>query len=108
MNVSLTRSNAQYRYRDGQTMKLTFPRVKLFYLRNGEEVEVVEGEPVDAHDGKCEVEILMRLEVRERTIGLGERIVLTARDFDEIAFGCFFFGSQLALRLPQLTHVQPL
>jgi hypothetical protein len=32
-------------------MKLTFPRVKLL------EVEVVEGEPVDAHDGKCEVEI---------------------------------------------------
>jgi hypothetical protein len=51
---------------------------------------------------------LMRLEVRERTIGLGERIVLTARDFDEIAFGCFFYGSQLALRLPQPTHVQPL
>jgi len=90
---------------DGQAMKLTFPRVKLFYFRNGEEIEVVESEPVDAGDGKSEVEILMRLEVRERTIGLGERIILTARDFDEIAFGCFFFGSQLALRLPQPTHV---
>jgi hypothetical protein len=90
---------------DGQTMKLTFPRAKLFYFRNGEEVEVVEGEPVDAHDGKSEVEILMRLEVRERTIGLGQRIVLTARDFDELALGCFLFGSQLAARLPQAVHV---
>ncbi len=91
--------------KDGQAMYLAFPRVKLFYYRHGDEIEVRDNEPVHAQDGKVEVEILMRLEVRERTIGLGERIVLTAADFDEIAFGCFFFGSQLRDRLPQPTNV---
>lgn len=90
---------------DGRSMRLAFPRVKLFYLRNGNEIEVVEGERVDAQDGKSEHEILMRLETRERTIALGERIVLSSRDFNEIAFGCFFFGSQLAQRLPNPTNV---
>jgi hypothetical protein len=91
---------------DGRdAMYLTFPRVKLFYHRQGEEIEVREDEPVDAKDGQKEVEILMRSDVRERTFKLGERIVLKAGDFDEIAFACYFFGSQLAARLPQPINV---
>jgi hypothetical protein len=47
----------------------------------------------------------MRLEIRKKEINLGDRIVLSAGDFDKIALGCFSFGSQLADHLPQPVNV---
>jgi hypothetical protein len=43
----------------------------------------------------------MRLDVRLLRYKLGQRLALTVADFDEIAFACFHFGSQLATRLPK-------
>jgi hypothetical protein len=86
----------------GEGMELSFPRIKVFYRRRGEEVEVGEGATVDAGDGEPEVQILMRLDVRLRHYQLGERLALTVADFDEIAFACYYFGSQLAMGLPKL------
>jgi hypothetical protein len=83
-------------------MELSFPRMKLFYERHGEEVELEAGSAVDAGDGKPDVMILMRLDVRRRHFRLGERLVLSIDDFNEIAFACFQFGSQLAMTLPKL------
>jgi hypothetical protein len=80
---------------------LNVPRVKFFYLRGQDEIEVVAGERVDAGDGRPEVEILMRFEVRQRSIPLGERLTFTLTEFNEVAFACNFLGQQLASRLPK-------
>jgi hypothetical protein len=83
--------------------KFTFsvPRIKVFYLRNNEEVELAAGERVDAGDDRPEVEVMMRIETRTRTVPLGERITFTPNEFNEIAFACNFLGQQLAGRLPK-------
>jgi hypothetical protein len=83
-------------------MELSFPRMKFFYYRQGGEIEAEIGQTVDAGDGEPEVSILMRLDVRRRQFQLGERLILTIADFDEIAFACYNFGSQLAMGLPKL------
>jgi hypothetical protein len=84
------------------SLELSFPRIKIFYERHGEEVELEAGVPVNAGDGQAEVQLLRRFDVRQRRFVLGERLALTASDFDEIAFACYYFGSQLATRLPKL------
>jgi hypothetical protein len=84
------------------TMELRFPRIKLFYYRRGEEIEAEIGKAVDPEDGEPEVSILMRLDVRRRNFLLGQRLSLTIVDFNEIAFACYHFGSQLASTLPTL------
>jgi hypothetical protein len=84
------------------------PRLKIFYLRQGEEVELVIGERVDAGDGRPEVQILMRIETRTRAVPLGKRLTFTSNEFNEIAFACNYLGQQLASRLPKpkLTQAQ--
>jgi hypothetical protein len=86
------------------TMELSFPRMKLFYHRHDEEIEVEVGSTIDAGDGEPEVSILMRLGVRQHHYKLGERLTLSIADFNEIAFACYHFGSQLAAGLPGLKH----
>jgi hypothetical protein len=84
------------------TMELRFPRIKLFYYRQGEEIEIEIGATVDAEDGEPEVSIMTKLDVRRRHFQLGQRVALTIADFNEIAFACYHFGSQLASTLPTL------
>jgi hypothetical protein len=83
------------------TFILKIPRIKIFYLRNGGEIELVAGERVDAGDGREQVEVLMRFEVREKFVALGERLIFTLAEFNEIAFACNFLGQQLSSRLPK-------
>jgi hypothetical protein len=80
---------------------LNIPRVKIFYLRGRDEIEIAAGERVDAGDGRPEVEILMRFEVRQKSITVGERLAFTLTEFNEVAFACNFLGQQLATRLPK-------
>jgi hypothetical protein len=47
------------------------------------------------------VDVLMKIETRERSLGLGERISFTSAEFSEIAFACYFLGQQLSSRLPK-------
>jgi hypothetical protein len=89
---------------DGQEkFEFSVPRVKLFYTRQGSEVELVAGEKVEPGDDRAEVQILMRLDVRKRSVPLGQRISFTLAEFNEIAFACHFLGTQLATRLPRPT-----
>ena len=83
-------------------MRLCFPRAKMFFVRDGEEVELQSGTVVEA-----ETQILMRLDLRVREFGVGERLTITTADFDEIAFVCFHFGNQLAERLPKGPNTDP-
>jgi hypothetical protein len=80
----------------GGVMILSFPRVKLFYLRGGEEIEVEAGTVIDAQDGKDEVQIIMKLDLREKRFSRYQRLAITIKDFNEIAFACNYFASQLA------------
>jgi|tagenome__1003787_1003787.scaffolds.fasta_scaffold20559718_1 hypothetical protein len=70
-------------------------------MRGQDEIELAIGERVDAGDGRPEVEILMRFEVRRRSISVGERLKVSLAEFNEIAFACDFLGQQLASRLPK-------
>jgi hypothetical protein len=78
-------------------MELRFPAIKVFIVREGAEVELYEGIAVEAG-----TEILMRSIVRIREFKAGERLKITAADFDDISFGCFQFATELAQRLPKI------
>jgi hypothetical protein len=85
--------------RGGDVMVLSFPRVKNFYLRHGEEIELEPGHVVDARDGAAEVQIFMRIDVRERHFAKSQRLSLSLTDFNEIAFACNYFASDMAAKV---------
>jgi hypothetical protein len=78
-------------------MELRFPALKVFIVRENEEIELYEGLAVEAG-----TEIMMRFVVRIREFKIGERLKISAADFDEISFGCFQFATELAQRLPKM------
>jgi hypothetical protein len=78
-------------------MELRFPRVKMFLVEESEEIELQRETVVEA-----DTTIFMRLDVRIRRFKVGERLTIAAGDFDEIAFACSYFGSQLSQRLPKV------
>jgi hypothetical protein len=83
----------------GGVMILKFPRVKVFYLRKSEEVEIEEGHVVDAQDDEDQVAIHMRIAVRERRFSKYHRLSLGISDFNEIAFACNQFSVDLASKV---------
>jgi hypothetical protein len=91
----------------GDVMRLAFPRVKTFYLRRGEEVEVEPGHVVDAQDGADDVQILMRIELRERRFTRNCRLSLSLTDFNEIAFACNYFATDLSIKVGAMIAPAP-
>ena len=79
----------------GGVLVLRFPRAKIFYLKNGSEVELQSGQVVNDGSENAGVQIHFKLDIRERRFGLGSRITLSAADFNEIAFACNLFGTNL-------------
>jgi hypothetical protein len=86
--------------RAAKLMHLSFPYVRIFYERFGKEVEIEAGVPVDAEDGKDEVQLLMKIDLRMRSFTLNDRLEIAAADFDEIVFAAYYFGTELAAKLP--------
>lgn len=87
-------------------LTLSFPRLKAFYLRGEEEVELMPGEVIDTHApdnpfGKEEVSINLRRVTRSRDYALDEPVVIDANDFFEIAMACHLFASDVATKLPK-------
>jgi hypothetical protein len=82
---------------------LSFPRLKVFYRRGSEEIELARDERVDDGGHGPEVQILGRIVTRSRTYRLGERVTFTANEFSETAMACSFFGEQLARGLPVIS-----
>ena len=80
-------------------MTLAFPRVKNFYLRLGEEIELEPGHVVDAQDGADEVQTFLRIDLRERQFAKNDRLFLSLTDFNEIAFACNYFASDMATKV---------
>jgi len=83
----------------GGVLVLRFPRAKMFYLKDGSEVELQSGHAVNDGSESAEVQIYFKLDIRERRFGLGKRIILSADDFNEIAFACNLFGTTLHARI---------
>jgi hypothetical protein len=83
----------------GGVMILSFPRVKNFYMRKGEEIELEAGHAINAEDGNETVQILTKLELRERRFSRCHRLSISINDFNEIAFACNYFAGQLAEKI---------
>lgn len=87
-------------------LTLTFPRLKTYYMRGDEEVELAPGEVIDTHSsdnpfgGEEQVPIYMRRVNRSREYALDEPVVITARDFFEISMACHLFADDVASKLP--------
>jgi hypothetical protein len=88
----------------GGLMILSFPRLKTFYMREGEEIELEPGHTVDAQDGKDEVQILVKIELKQLRFSKGQRLKIEAKDFNEMAFACNYFAERLA---KQVSAVKP-
>jgi hypothetical protein len=87
-------------------LTLSFPRLKAFYLRGGEEVEVLPGAIIDTQSsdtsfGKEDVQIHIRRVTRSRAYSLDEPVVINASDFYEIAFASYLFAADVASKLPK-------
>lgn len=88
------------------TLTLTFPRLMAFYMRGEEEVEMVVGEVIDTHSPDNpigqgeEVPIYMKRVTRTREYAFDEPVVITSRDFFEVAMACHMFASDVASKLP--------
>jgi hypothetical protein len=92
--------------RGDDILRLSIPRMKLFYVRQSAEVEIAKDHIIEPGDERTEVDILAKLDVRQRSVALGERLVFTLAEFNEIAFACYFLGQQLSSKLPRPTIVE--
>jgi hypothetical protein len=75
----------------GGVMILSFPRVKMFYKRGDGEVELERGHVINADDSEESVQIFTKIEPRDRRFSPRQRLEITPRDFNEIAFACNYF-----------------
>lgn len=87
------------------TLVLSFPRLKVFYERGGEEVEVRVGEVIEGEDGEG-VLVHMRMITEMREYSLGERVEFSSQEFHEIGFGCWAFATELGRKLPTLENTE--
>jgi len=86
----------------GDSFVLSIPRLKVFYMRGTDEVEIQPCHVVDSGDNRSDVALMMKLDVRHRSVPLGTPLTFTLAEFNEIAFACHFLGEQLSSRLPKL------
>jgi len=85
------------------TFKLSFPRVKLFYVREGAEVEVSAGSAIEPNEGQSHAQIMLRLELQTRQFAVGDRLSFSAAEFNSIALAVMQMGEHVANRLPPAT-----
>lgn len=85
----------------GTEFVIHFPRPKIYYVRDGAEVELEPGIVVDPGDDRQEVKVYMKIEARERAVPIGQRLSISRTEFNEIAFSCYLLGQQLSSKLPR-------
>jgi len=90
-------------------LTLHFPRLKAFYKRGSEEIEIAGGEQIDpgpngAHS-EGGVPILVKRVMRSREYCVGENVEITLQHFAEIAMACHLFADDLMSKLPQLDPI---
>lgn len=88
------------RAQDGM-LKLVFPRMKLFYEKDGQEIEVEIGSTVGGDDDGKGVMLKMRAVLEAREWKVGEQVTFKTAEFNDIGWGCWAFASELGAKLPQ-------
>lgn len=76
-------------------MALQFPEIMLFVERDGERIEISRG---FVSQGEM---LLIKTELRKREYEIGQQLITTTSDFENIAFACWCFGRDLAQNLPK-------
>jgi hypothetical protein len=84
--------------RDG-ILSLTFPRLRCFYKRGDEEIDLRPGVRIEGQEQ--EVPVLIRRVSYTKSYRAGERVTLSADEFFEIAFACHMFADDLGRKLPR-------
>lgn len=79
---------------DGKLI-LQFPRMLLFVERDGQRIEILRG-----HISKGEM-LKLKMQLRKREYEIGQRLEISAGDFEEIAFACWHFAGELVRNLPK-------
>jgi hypothetical protein len=79
------------------TLDLTMPRLGMFFVSDGKEKEVVQGQAFEAG-----TEIYLRRVARIKSFRLGDQISIDPIEFNEIAFACILFAEDLGSKLPNV------
>lgn len=90
-------------------LSLQFPRLRVFYIHRGQEVELAIGQqlPDDPDDG-VGFPIMMQRETSRVAFKVGEIIDLTAEHFAELTFAVWFFVEDLRKKVRDCPIVQAL
>jgi hypothetical protein len=79
-------------------LKLSFPRLRFLAQAEGkEDIEVNVGSHIEAG---TVIKVGFASEVR--SFKLGEKVIITLKDFSDIGWGCWAFADELGKKLPQL------
>jgi hypothetical protein len=84
---------------DGKLV-LSLPRLEIFYMKGGKEIEIRAGELIEGEDGEGAM-ICLRMGTGTREFKLGERVLFSADEFQEIGLGCWAFANDLTVKLPR-------
>jgi len=82
---------------DAQLLTLHLPRIKAFVYRNNEETELEAGMHVEGGEP-----LIFKRVTRTRSYSIGEKVIIDAADFSEIAFACNLFAGDVASKLPTI------
>ncbi|WP_363350193.1 hypothetical protein [Methylocystis echinoides] len=83
--------------KDGN-LSLTFPRLRCFYKRGEEEIDLRPGVRIE---GQGQVPIFGQRVSYRKSYRAGERVTFSADEFFEIAFACHLFADDLGRKLPR-------
>jgi hypothetical protein len=87
-------------HEETKTLRLALPRLKMFVMQGGAEIELQIGHHVEA-----DTRIGIRNVTDEWEFKLGERVTFNSEEFHDIGFGCWAFTSDLGSKLPKLPEV---
>lgn len=89
---------------DCEYLLLRFPRLKVFFEKAGEEIEIGPGAVVDTGDERTEVAIYIKRDTYERRFSVGEHILLSSAEFIEIAMATCLIADDLVAKLPRMSE----
>jgi hypothetical protein len=79
-----------------EALMLSLPRMMIFYLKDGAEVELARGDRFEK-----DTEVLVKRTIKKSHYGSGDRISFTGDEFRDISMACWFFAQDLASKLPR-------
>ena len=85
-------------------LRLIFPRLRMYYLRDGKKIELAIGDTVDPGEShpahQPDVTVYIDRATRTSEYARDAQVVITPADFYDIAMACYLFTVDLIERLP--------